>query len=301
MALSWNPFHKQVIASGSADTTVKLWDVTKAGTKDFANCNASTFTHHRNKVQAVAWNPKEGTLLASGSFDRTISILDARSSGSHSNVKSVKIEADCEALAWDPFHSERLTVVSEDGMICCWDVRKFETSKPIWSFVASEFGGVSDLCYNSQVPGLMVTCSIDKHVSLWDTHVSRGEPNGNGWSSPRLCGKKDMCSGKLYSVSFYPSSPWVLGCGGSGNQLALWDLSSEDAIQKRFQSRMSGDEISKEVEISDPKAAEDLQAVITPAPLDDASRSTQKHATENSDKRIKKKGKSNRKIHKKSR
>jgi hypothetical protein len=110
-----------------------------------------------------------------------------------------------------------------------------------------------------------------------------------------------MCSGKLYSVSFYPSSPWVLGCGGSGNQLALWDLSSEDAIQKRFQSRMSGDEISKEVEISDPKAAEDLQAMITPAPLDDASRSTQRHAIENSDKRIKKKGKSKRKIHKKSR
>jgi periodic tryptophan protein 1 len=299
MALSWNPFHKQVIASGSADATVKLWDVTKAGTKNYENCNASTFTHHSNKVQAVAWNPKEGTLLASGSFDRTVSILDARSSGSQSNVKSVKIKADCEALAWDPFHSERLTVVTEDGTICCWDVRKFETLKPLWSFTASEFGGVNDLCYNPQVPGLMVTCSIDKHVSLWDTHVNQGETKGKVWSSPRLCGQKDMCVGKLYSVSFYPSSPWLLGCGGSGNQLALWDMSSEGAIQERFQSRMTGDENSKAVDIPDQNAAEDLKALITPTSSSDVSSSNQQ--TAKSDNRMTKKGKSKSKIHKKSR
>ena len=61
MALSWNPIHHQVIASGSADCTVKLWDVTKANTNE---CNAGTFTHHRDKVASVVWHPVEGTLLA---------------------------------------------------------------------------------------------------------------------------------------------------------------------------------------------------------------------------------------------
>ena len=47
-----------------------------------------------------------------------------------------------------------------------------------------------------------------------------------------------MNVGKLFSVSFYTSSPWLIGSGGSGNSLALWDLSNEEAVQKRFADRV---------------------------------------------------------------
>jgi periodic tryptophan protein 1 len=145
MALSWNKVHRQVLASGSADRTVKIWDITKAG-ESGSKANAATFTHHRDKVQSVQWHPTEGTLLATGSYDRTVSLIDARSPDQ--NCKRVKISADCESISWDPFNSQCLTVAAEDGTISCWDVRKFETGSPAWSFVASEYGGVSDLSYN---------------------------------------------------------------------------------------------------------------------------------------------------------
>lgn len=244
MALSWNQVHRQVIASGSADCTVKLWDVTQAGFDANGKCNAGSFSHHKDKVQSVEWHPTEGTLLATGSYDRTVALLDARSGGG--SVRSVKIPADCEALAWDPCHPEYLTVASEDGMITCWDVRKFQTSTPLWSFVANEFGGVSDLSYNSIVPGLMATCSTDKTVTLWDTCSQNDTPTLN--VPPRSCGSKDMCSGRLYSVAFYPSLPWLLGSGGSGNQIALWDLSGEHALQKRFETRAEIPEATTPVE-----------------------------------------------------
>jgi periodic tryptophan protein 1 len=229
MSLSWNPRHKQVLASGSADHTVKLWDVTQAGDTD-----ASTLTHHKGKVAAVAWNPNEGTLLATGSFDRSVCILDARSPH---NIKKVKITADCETMAWDPIHTQYLTVASEDGTVACWDVRKFQTATPLWSMVANEFGGITDLSYNAQVPGLMVTCSIDKTITLWDVHPTGGGEKALANPAPKPCGTKDMCVGKLYTVGFYPSAPWLLACGGSGNELALWDLSEEVAIQEQFRGR----------------------------------------------------------------
>lgn len=65
MSLSWNKIHRQVIASGSADQTVKIWDITKA---DGPDANAATFMHHKDKVQSVVWHPSEGTLLATGNY-----------------------------------------------------------------------------------------------------------------------------------------------------------------------------------------------------------------------------------------
>ena len=143
MSLAWNTVHRQVIASGSADKTVKIWDITKA--EDANGGVAATFTHHTDKVQSTAWHPSEGTILATGSYDRTVAIVDARSLDS---CKKVKIPADCESIAWDPHQPHLLTAASEDGSVLCWDVRKFESGKPYWSFVAHEFGGCSDISYN---------------------------------------------------------------------------------------------------------------------------------------------------------
>jgi len=81
--------------------------------------------------------------------------------------------------------------------------------------------------------------------------------------------------GKLYTLGFYPSSPWLLGCGGSGNELALWDMNSEDSVQRRFGDRVgkagilaitAPDERSKELDFeammaiqeNKPEAAEAL-------------------------------------------
>lgn len=142
MALSWNSVHRHVIASGSADCTVKLWDVTQAGS---AGGNAATLTHHTDKVQSVSWHPQEGTLLATGAYDRTVALVDARSP---QDAKQVKIKSDCESISWDPFNTQYLTVATEDGTVSCWDVRKFSTKTPAWSKVVNEFGGVTDLSYN---------------------------------------------------------------------------------------------------------------------------------------------------------
>ena len=79
----------------------------------------------------------------------------------------------------------------------------------------------------------MVSCSVDKTVTLWDTQNLSN-------SKPHPCGNKDMEVGKLYTVNFYPSSPWLLGCAGGGKELAIWDLTREAPIQKRFGDRATG-------------------------------------------------------------
>jgi len=242
MSLSWSKTHRQILASGSADKTVKLWDITRADDASSDYGHAATFTHHTDKVEAVEWHPTEGSILATGSYDRSVAILDARmqnggmTGGKNGCVKRAKLSADCEAIAWDLHQGHLLTAASEDGSLCCWDVRKFEGGGCYWKFVAHEYGGCSDIAYNPNVPGMLATCAIDKTVVLWDTLHATSKPD----ERPIHVGSKSMNVGQLFSVSFYPSetSSCLLACGGGGGELALWDLERETFFGERFGQRV---------------------------------------------------------------
>lgn len=222
MSLSWNKVYRQALASGSADMTVKIWDVTTQ------KCS-HTFRHHRDKVQCVLFHPDDAWLLATGAFDKSIALLDCRSG---STSATYAVPADMESMTWDPFQANHLYTALEDGTIICIDRR--QADRPLFSFRAHE-ATCSSLSFSSSVPGFLCTASVDQTVKAWDMAACQTGAAG----APVEVAYKSMMVGKLFTLQFFPDNPFLLATGGDAGLVAVWESDEMDAIQKRFGGRVT--------------------------------------------------------------
>src|SRR5271156_6652316 len=99
MCLSANRLQRNLLLSGSADTTIKLWDL-QGGSTD--KC-AKSFGYHKDKVSAVEWHPKEAFYALTGGYDRIVVAADFRTM--QGQGATWKFDSDVEGLKWDPHDS----------------------------------------------------------------------------------------------------------------------------------------------------------------------------------------------------
>ena len=163
-------------------------------------------------------------MLATASFDRSAHVLDARSPDTTCRIG---LSADAECLSWNPHNPSQLYLSTEDGRLTAYDVRAAST--PLFNLRAHN-KTLSSFAFSEGAPGLLATCSVDKSVKLWDA--------GTGSVEPVLLGEKSMAVGKLFTLSFYPSSPFLLATGGDKGMMALWNLEEMEAVCDRFRRRM---------------------------------------------------------------
>jgi len=204
--LSWMAHSPTVLASGSADGAVKLWDVS-------AQRCATTWTHHGDKVQCVAWHRTEAACLASGGDDGTLAVRDARRADVGASFACPGKIEDC---AWDAFRPERLVGATDAGAVICFDVRT--AASPLWTVTASA-GEVSAVAFSETYWDLMACAAVDGTAALWAT----------GGGTPTKLAAKDLGVGALYALCFDAAEGATVAAGGASGTLALWRAQEDDA------------------------------------------------------------------------
>lgn len=74
-SISFNPAAETILATGSADKTIGIWDLRNLKTK------LHSLEGHADSVQSISWNPFEESVLASSSYDRKIMFWDLSRAG----------------------------------------------------------------------------------------------------------------------------------------------------------------------------------------------------------------------------
>ena len=228
LALAANRTYRTLLASASADKTVKLWDV------NTTKC-AKSYSFHTDKACSIAWNPDEPTILLSGSHDRTVVMAEMRAPGAQ--VPRWGVESDVETVRWNPHDANYFFVTTEDGFVHYHDRRAVPASpaasKPVWRLHAHD-KTVSGFDVNPSVPGYVATGSWDQEVKLW---------NIDG-QAPRLVVCRNLDVGKVFSTTFALDAEvgFHLAVAGSKGSLQIWDTSTNASVRHVFQSRMKPDQ-----------------------------------------------------------
>ena len=200
-SLAFDP-HGETVASGSYDTTVRLWEVRTGNL-------LRTLQGHGELVTSVAFDPL-GETLASASADNTVKLWEARSGkllrtleGHKDWVRSVAFDKPGKTLASG----------SSDRSVKLWEVHSGKLLRTL--------KGHQDWVYTSAFDPqgeVLASGSSDKTVKLWEVRTGKllRTFNSQNW---------------LLSVAFDPRGE-TLGGGTIGNTVELWEARSGKLLRR---------------------------------------------------------------------
>ena len=126
--IAFNPFSEYILATGSADKTVALWDMRSLKSK------LHSFESHTEEVYQVAWSPFNETILASASSDRRLNVWDLSKIGEEQSPDDAEDgppellfihgghTAKIADFDWNATENWVVASVAEDNILQVWQV-----------------------------------------------------------------------------------------------------------------------------------------------------------------------------------
>lgn len=205
--VAFNP-HSSILASGSADGSVRLWEFSKGDVLNVLN-------GHTQNVTRVAFSPN-GKWLASCSWDKTIKIWDVSNGSLLKNL--IRHSSHIQSIVFNP-DGQSLASSDKNGNVLLWDLcngKLLNTLKghhgAIWCLAISPNGQI------------LASGGEDQKICLWNV------PNGN------LLKILTRHTDSIYSLAFSPDGKMLASGGGYNDKcICLWQIPEGEILESLSQ------------------------------------------------------------------
>ena len=191
LALDFSPDGTR-LASGSTDTTVRLWDIATT------NEEPITLRKHTGWVNALAFSP-DGKMFASGSTDKTVQLWNT-ATGEHLATLTGHLTG-IAALTFSP-DGNTLASGSTDGTISFWDTA---TGDPLSNLITGHTQWVKAGTFLED-SSTFVSVAFNGTISFWDLKTSEK-------ITVQMTGDRDL----LLGLAFSPDGTKLASVGTKGD------------------------------------------------------------------------------------
>lgn len=215
--ICWNSQMKNIIASGSADKHVKIWDLDE--------CKSVGDTKLSGKVSALEFASDNQSLLLAGDLSRNISLIDTRTS---TVTNSWRLLGEVEKVRWIPGDGSTFLVSDDLGYIYYFDLRNSNNGQPASKFKAHETS-ITGLEFSPKYEDMLVTGSADDTIKVWDIKAALRDSSAVKAEPVLVKELTDLKLGRILSLKMCPNSPALIAVGGDSNRKSLrtYDLTAE--------------------------------------------------------------------------
>lgn len=211
-AIAISPPDGALLASGSQDGTVRLWDVT-------IGKHYKTLKGHKSGVLSVAFSP-DGAQVASASADHTVKIWDSRTGDLKQDMEVPGNSSTILSVDFSP-NGEQLAISSYDTMIRLCKFRDHESPDSMeerWRSLSGHQAPVFSVMFSPDGETL-VSASQDQTIKIWKTST--------GLRPKTLKGHTSWVS----SIAYSPDAKMIASASHDCT-IRLWDAATGASLKK---------------------------------------------------------------------
>lgn len=202
------------VATGSQDSTVKLWDV-------MTGRELRTLAGHKEGVTTIAFSP-DGKTLATGSFDKTVRLWSAET-GQLLDILDTTYKSRPNvalSIVFNP-NGKTLACGYDGGLIRVYDVM---TRREVVALTGHDYFACTSLVFGAR-GDFLISGGLDGRIKIWD-------PNA---------GRELRTIATIHSSGVFPNSPEPVRYLALGNDTVL--VSSDSGFQIRRWNLMTGQQL----------------------------------------------------------
>lgn len=123
-----------------------------------------------------------------------------------------QINADVEAISWDPHNPHNFAVSSEDGSVSIFDSRQGSSCQPLVKHQAHSKATTS-ISFCPSMKDTLITGSTDATAKLWKIDDSIFKEIAS----------ENMGVGSIFTLAYSRDSSMLVAAGGANGSVSVWD------------------------------------------------------------------------------